>query len=62
MKGWEAMRVTAPDTCRPFSRDRKGLVIGEGAAVVVLESLEHAQARHAPLLGEIVGEQSVFDP
>ena len=56
------MRVTAPDTCRPFSRDRKGLVIGEGAAVVVLESLEHAQARHAPLLGEIVGEQSVFDP
>ena len=55
LKGWEALRVMAPDTCRPFSRNRRGLVIGEGAGVVVLETLDGASARGAGIVGEIVG-------
>jgi nodulation protein E len=55
MKGWEAMRIMSPDTCRPFSKDRKGMLIGEGAAVVVLEALDHARSRGADILAEIAG-------
>jgi 3-oxoacyl-[acyl-carrier-protein] synthase II len=62
IKAWEALKTLAaedPDdptaSCKPFSKDRSGLVLGEGAAVVVLEDWERATRRGADIFGEIVG-------
>jgi nodulation protein E len=55
LKAWEAMRVVSSDTCRPFSKDRRGLILGEGAGMLVLEPMESAVARGTRIYGEIVG-------
>jgi nodulation protein E len=55
LKAWEAMRVISPDTCRPFSKDRRGMILGEGGAMMILEPLEAAKARGAKIYAEICG-------
>src|SRR6202789_2331692 len=55
LKAWEAMRVVSPDTCRPFSANRSGMILGEGAAMLVIEPLDRALARGVKPLAEIVG-------
>ena len=62
LKAWDALKTLAPEdprdpsaSCKPFSKDRSGLVLGEGAAVVVLEERERALARGAAPLAELAG-------
>lgn len=55
LHAWEAMRVVSPDTCRPFSKDRRGLILGDGAGMLILEPLDAARARGARIYAEICG-------
>ena len=55
IKAWEGMRVLAKDCCRPFSLNRGGTILGEGAATLILEKRDHAIARGANILAELAG-------
>lgn len=55
MLAWDCMRILAPDVCRPFSKGRLGLLLGEGAGVVILERADHARARGAAVLARFGG-------
>jgi 3-oxoacyl-[acyl-carrier-protein] synthase II len=59
--GFDALQALSPTRCRPFDKNRDGLAVGEGAAMLALETLESAQRRGAEILGEIAGYATTID-
>jgi 3-oxoacyl-[acyl-carrier-protein] synthase II len=59
--GFATLQSLSPTVCRPFDAQRDGLALGEGAAVLALESLEHASRRNANILGELIGYATSID-
>jgi 3-oxoacyl-[acyl-carrier-protein] synthase II len=59
--GFATLQSLSPTVCRPFDAQRDGLALGEGAAVLALESLEHANRRNALILGELIGYATSID-
>ncbi len=53
--GFDSLQASTPERCRPFDRERTGLILGEGAAVLLLENYDSAQARGAKIVAEIIG-------
>ena len=61
VKAWEGLRVMSKDACRPFSANRNGMVQGEGAGIFVFEDYEHARARGAEIMAEVIGHAMSSD-
>ena len=59
--GFDALQALSPTRCRPFDKNRDGLAVGEGAAMLALETLESARRRNAAILGEIIGYATTID-